>query len=318
VIMHTGATPVIVDTNPDDFNICITEVEKAITSKTKAIIPVDFAGFPVDIDQINELAVKYKHLFVPKGEKQETLGRMLVLSDSAHSFGAEYKNKKTGSLTDVSVFSFHAVKNLTTAEGGSIALNLPMPFDNDKIYYDLNAFSLHGQSKDALAKTQKGAWRYDILNFGYKGNMTDIQSSLGLWSLHFYDSQTLPKRKYIFDKYFEAFKDSEHLQLPIAEDNFRKTCYHLFPLRIKNISETQRDEIIAEIFEHEVSVNVHFQPVPMFSAYKNAGFKVEDFPVSYDNYSREITLPVYELLTDENIITVINAVKNSIKKVLGK
>src|ERR1700741_1310891 len=199
VIIHCGAIPVFVDVNKHDFNISTAEIEKHITEKTKVIMPVDFAGYPCDYDTINSLVVKHKGKFHAATPEQEKLGRILVLSDSAHSFGGWYKSKRTGCLTDVSVFSFHAVKNLITAEGGAVALNLPAPFDNTEIYKKLCVSTLHGQDKDALAKTQKGNWRYDIVEAGYKCNMTDLSAAIGLVELERYDSDTLVKRKHIFD-----------------------------------------------------------------------------------------------------------------------
>ena len=319
-VVHTGAKPVMVDSNSKDFNININAIKKAITSKTKVIIPVDIAGFPVDIDEINKLvrSNEIKDLFTPKTEAQNTLGRILVLSDSAHSFGAMYKGKKAGSLTDISVFSFHAVKNLTTAEGGAIAFNLDKPFDNETIYKELNTLSLHGQSKDALAKTQKGAWRYDVIDSGYKGNMTDIQAALGLVALKYYDTEALPRRKDIMMQYQKAFSTSLWAELPIIETENCKSSYHLYTLRIKNITEQQRDEIIQNIFDKDVSVNVHFQPLPLFSAYKNKGYDIADFPVAFDNYSREISLPVYQDLTDLQVKQVIEAVQISVNKIINK
>ena len=318
-VIHTGAKLVMVDTNPDDFNISIDAIKKAITPKTKVIIPVDIAGLPVDIDKINELvnSDEIKSLFTAKTEQQKQLGRILVLSDAAHSFGATYKGNKTGSLTDITVFSFHAVKNLTTAEGGAIAFNLPNNFDVEKIYKEINTLSLHGQSKDALAKTQVGAWRYDVIDAGYKGNMTDIQASLGLVSLKYYEIDNLPRRKEIMTQYHNEFSKHGWAELPILSDEKRESSYHLYTLRIKNISEQQRDEIINEIFKAEVSVNVHFQPLPLFSAYKNRGFNIDNYPIAFDNYYREISLPVYQDLTDNNVNTIIKAVINSVKEILS-
>src|ERR1035437_6297637 len=201
VVIHCGATPVFVDVNSDDFNISVANIEKAITAKTKVIMPVDFGGYPCDYDAINNLVIKHKEKFRATTNEQKMLNRILVLSDSAHSFGATYKGKKTGSLTDVSVFSYHAVKNLTTAEGGAVALNLPAPFDNEEEYKKLCVSTLHGQDKDALAKTQKGNWRYDVVEAGYKCNMTDITAAIGIVELERYDKDTLPKRKNICTKY---------------------------------------------------------------------------------------------------------------------
>jgi dTDP-4-amino-4,6-dideoxygalactose transaminase len=314
VVIHCGAKPVMVDVNPDDFNISIKEIEKAITPNTKVIIPVDFAGFPADYDEIMNLVNAYKHLFQPKNEKQEQLGRIMVLSDAAHSFGAIYKGKKTGSLCDATVFSFHAVKNLTTAEGGAIALNLPSPFDNQKIYQYLCIKTLHGQTKDALAKTQKGNWKYDIIEAGYKYNMTDILASIGLVELERYDNDTLIKRKKIFDFYSEELKKLPNVQLPIYETSTKKSSYHVYALRIKGINEKQRDAIIQEIFNQDVSVNVHFIPLPMMSFYKSLGYDIKNYPVAYDNYAREISLPVFYDLSDEQMKTVVDAVKSAIQK----
>ncbi len=318
-VIHVGAKPVIVDVNAEDFNINIENIRKAITEKTKVIVPVDFSGFPADIDPILTLVKEKKIIsqFKAANKNQQKLGRILVMTDSAHSLGAEYKGKKTGSLADISVFSFHAVKNLTTAEGGAIALNLNSKFDNEEIYKELNTLSLHGQNKDALAKTQKGAWRYDIIEPAYKGNMTDMQAALGLIALKYYQSETLTKRRNIFDQYTEALEKYNWAQIPAFEDKKRKSSCHVYALRIKNISEEQRDQIIQKIFDKEVSVNVHFQPLPLFTAYKKLGYDIKNYPISFDNYKREISLPVYESLTDEQIKTVISAVIKSVNEIIA-
>jgi dTDP-4-amino-4,6-dideoxygalactose transaminase len=316
VIIHCGATPVFVDVNADDFNISVSNIEKAITSKTKVIMPVDFGGFPCDYDEINALAVKHQSLFKPSSKNQEILKRILILSDSAHSFGATYKEKKCGSLTDVSVFSFHAVKNLTTAEGGAIALNLAAPFDNLEVYNYLCMLTLHGQNKDALAKTQKGNWKYDIIEAGYKCNMTDLSAAIGLVELERYDSDTQVKRKQIFEAYDLALSADNRLQIPTHVTPLKNGCYHLYPLRIKGITEQQRDAIMKEIFDCDVSVNVHFIPVPSTTFYKNLGYDMANYPVTYDNFSREISLPVYYDLTMEQVQIVISAIIKSVNKVL--
>lgn len=316
VIIHCGATPVFADVNKHDFNISVAEIEKRITEKTKVIMPVDFAGYPCDYDAINSLAKKHTAKFVAATENQKRLGRILVLSDAAHSFGATYKGRKTGTLTDVSVFSFHAVKNLTTAEGGAVALNLPAPFDNDELYKQLCVTTLHGQNKDALAKTQKGNWKYDIVEAGYKCNMTDISAAIGLVELERYDNETLVRRKKIFELYTRELGKNVLVDLPVFKTAEKESSYHLFPLRIKGVNEGQRDEIIRLIFEQDVSVNVHFIPVPAMSFYKNLGYDIKNYPVTYDNYSREISLPVYVDLSDEQVLTVCNAVSKAIKQVL--
>ena len=319
VIVHCGAKPVMVDVNADDFDVCLEKVREAITDKTKVIMPVDLGGMPCAYDELFELVEteEEKTLFQAKSEEQGKLGRILILSDSAHSIGAEYKGRKAGSLADVSVFSFHAVKNLTTAEGGAIMLNLPEPFDNEEVYRYLCTYTLHGQNKDALAKTKKGAWRYDVLVSGFKGNMTDIMASIGLVELSRYEDDTLHYRKCIYDQYTDAFSRYGWAELPIYETEDRKSSYHVYCLRVKGITEQQRDEIIQRIFDKDVSVNVHFQPLPLLSAFKNKGYKIEDYPVAYDNYCREISLPVWYGLSEEMVKTVIDAVICSVEEVLA-
>ena len=316
VVIHCGAKPVFVDVNKHDFNIAVAEIEKRITEHTKVIMPVDFAGYPCDYDAINLLAKKYSSKFNAVTENQKKLGRVLVLSDSAHSFGAFYKGKRAGALTDISVFSFHAVKNLTTAEGGAVALNLPAPFDNVEEYKKLCVTTLHGQNKDALAKTQKGNWKYDIVEAGYKCNMTDLTAAIGLVELERYDNDTLIRRKHIFDLYAKELAKNVLIDVPVYSTAEKTSSYHLFPIRIKGVSEQQRDEIIRLIFEENVSVNVHFIPVPAMSFYKNLGYNIQNYPVTLDNYSREISLPVYYNLSDENVQTVCAAVNKAIKQVL--
>ncbi len=319
VIVHCGAKPVMVDVNADDFDVCLEKVREAITDKTKVIMPVDLGGMPCAYDELFELveAEDVKTLFQAKTEEQRKLGRILILSDSAHSIGAEYKGRKAGCLADVSVFSFHAVKNLTTAEGGAIMLNLPEPFDNEEVYRYLCTYTLHGQNKDALAKTKRGAWRYDVLVSGFKGNMTDIMASIGLVELSRYEDDTLHYRKCIYDQYTDAFSRYGWAELPIYETEDRKSSYHVYCLRVKGITEQQRDEIIQRIFDKDVSVNVHFQPLPLLSAFKNKGYKIEDYPVAYDNYCREISLPVWYGLSEEMVKTVIDAVICSVEEVLA-
>jgi dTDP-4-amino-4,6-dideoxygalactose transaminase len=317
VVTHCGAKVVFVDVEKDTFNISSEAIKKAITKRTKVIMPVDFAGFPCDYDRINALVIENKKLFKSETEEQKKLGRILVLSDSAHSFGAWQNGKRAGSLTDVSVFSFHAVKNLTTAEGGAVALNLPSPFNNDEIYTELCIKSLHGQNKDALAKTQKGNWKYDIIEAGYKCNMTDIQAAIGQVELERYDSETLPKRKAICNYYSSELSKYAWAETPVLIKDNTETCYHLYPLRIKGITENQRDEIIQHIFDCDVSVNVHFIPVPKMSFYEKQGYNIENYPQTLDNFSREISLPVFIDLTSEQMKTVINAVVKSVQKVLS-
>ena len=319
VVMHCGAKPVLVDVNAHDFNISAKNIEAAITSKTKVIMPVDFAGLPCDYDEINNLVKKSTivSLFKANSKEQKQLGRILVLSDSAHSFGAQYYGTKAGTLTDVSVFSFHAVKNLTTAEGGAIALNFPAPFDNKAIYEQLRICSLHGQNKDALSKTKAGAWEYDVVTAGYKCNMTDIQAASGWVELERYDSENLPTRKNIFDAYSVELSKHSWAELSPYLNDTKVSSFHLFPLRIKGATLEQRNSIIEEISKNEVAVNVHFKPLPLLTFYKNLGYKMEDYPVAYDNFKREISLPVYFGLSDDNVKTVLNVVIAAVEKVMG-
>jgi dTDP-4-amino-4,6-dideoxygalactose transaminase len=318
VVVHCGAKVVFVDSD-EDFNISVEAIQKAITPHTKVIIPVDIAGWPCDYDAINALVRKpeFQRLFTPATKAQMTLNRILILSDAAHSIGGKYKNRMTGALTDITVYSFHAVKNLTTAEGGAVCMNLPPPFDHDLLYRELNAKSLHGQTKDALAKTQIGGWRYDIIEPGYKYNMTDIQASMGIVELVRYNKDMLVRRKHIFDRYTTAFSGYSWAQVPLYETLERKSSFHVYLLRIKRINEAQRDRIIQEIFKKEVAVNVHFVPLPMMTYYREAGYRIQDYPVAYDNYSHEISLPVYYDLTDEMVDTVIKAVVEAVETVRG-
>lgn len=314
VIIHCGATPVMVDVN-NDFNISVEAIKKAITPRTKVIIPVDIGGFPCDYDEINSLVKEptIRQLFSPSTDEQQQLGRILVLSDAAHSIGAVYKGKKSGKLTDISVFSFHAVKNLTTAEGGAICLNLPSPFVLDEVYKTLSIKSLHGQTKDALSKMQLGNWRYDIVEAGFKCNMTDVLAAIGMVELSRYEADMLKKRKEIFQAYTRAFQQYEQFIIPPFETETKTSSYHVYLLRIKNITEKERDEIITRIFDREVAVNVHFVPLPLFTFYKKLGYKIEDYPMAYQNYVAEISLPVYYDLTEEQLQWVIESVLQAVQ-----
>ncbi len=318
VVMHTGATPILVDVNDDDFCINLNRIRSAITERTKVIMPVDFAGWPCDYKAlyalVNEKEVKLK--FIPANDIQHKLNRIMILADAAHSLGAITDGVKSASIPDVAVYSFHAVKNLTTAEGGAIVLNLPAPFDNAAIYNFLCVYTLHGQNKDALAKMQKGNWRYDIVEAGYKCNMTDINAAMGLIELERYDDDTLVKRKHICNLYSQLLNDDNVFQLPVMKSDTRETSYHLYPLRVRNITEQQRDDIMKHIFDDDITVNVHFIPLPMLSYYRKKNYSISDYPVTYNNYSREISLPVFYDLTDEQIHQVVASVKNAVKKVV--
>lgn len=315
VVNHAGAKLVLVDIK-EDFNISIEKIKAAITEKTKVIMPVDIGGFPCDYNEINELvnSPEIKSKFTASNDIQKQLGRILILADAAHSFGGSYQDKKVGSLCDVSVFSFHAVKNLSTAEGGAIALNLPQNFDCETVRKELKVKSLHGQSKDAFSKMQVGAWRYDVVESGFKCNMTDIQAAMGLVELNRYQSN-LDRRKEIFDLYTKAFAQKNWAIIPPYKTDKKEGSYHLFLLRIANISEDERDQIIQEISKNEVAVNVHFQPLPLLTAFKSQ-FNMSDFPQAFNQYKNEISLPVYYNLTNQQTETVINTVIKAVEKII--
>lgn len=316
VVIHCGAKPVFVDVK-EDFNIDPDKVRAAITERTKVIMPVDFGGWPCDYDSLNRLVseTEVRAKFTPDSDEQKALGRIFILADAAHSLGATQNGKKSGSLTDCSVFSFHAVKNLTTAEGGAVALNFTH-LDNDKLYDSLCVKTLHGQNKDALAKMQKGNWRYDIVEAGYKMNMTDILAAIGLVELERYESETLVKRREICQAYNKAFGSKPWAILPDLKNESQESSYHLYPLRISGIDEATRDKIMQQIFDKDISVNVHFIPVPMMSFYKSLGYSINDYPVCYRNYSCEISLPVFFDLTITQIQQISQSVIQSVEEEL--
>lgn len=318
-VLHCGGTPVMVDVK-DDFTVDPEKIRQAITGKTKVIMPVDIAGLPCDYDPINEMVhlPEVKSLFKADSDNQRKLGRILILSDAAHSVGAFYKNKPTGSVTDITIFSFHAVKNITTAEGGAICINLPTPFNNTEEYKTMRLWTLNGQTKDAFTKSQGGGnnWKYDIVFQGLKINMPDLCASLGLAQIKKYDTAILPERQRIAAKYHEFFSTREWAQLPVIKDETRTSCYHLYALRINNISEKQRDAMMVSIAEDEVAVNVHFIPMPMLTLFKNLGYKIEDYPNSYDNFSREISLPIYPQLSTEQIDFICQSVESAYQKII--
>lgn len=309
VVMHLGAKPVLVDCGPD-FNMDVAQLRKKITPNTKVIIPVDIAGWPCDYKQINEIVNEpaIRKQFSPKTETQKQLGRIMILADAAHSIGAVYKGKQMGHGADLTVFSFHAVKNVTTAEGGAMCMNLPEGFDNAAVYKTLKLWSLNGQTKDALAKTQGAGWKYDIIYPGFKMNMPDICAAIGLAQLRKYQSVILPERKRVFDLYSTLFSEYTWVELPPNDTDEKKSSYHLFALRIKGISEQQRDKMIDDITSEGVSVNVHFQPLPLLTVFKERGYTIADYPVAYDNYSREISLPIYPELNTAKLNYIVDAV----------
>ncbi len=287
-VMHVGGTPVMVDVD-EDFNIDVKKIAEAITAKTKAIITVDLAGWPCDYDAINGLIndEEVKKKFVAANDEQKALGRLLVMADAAHSIGAIYKNKKSGTLADITVFSFHAVKNVTTAEGGMICLNMPQPFNNKEIYSTFRLWSLNGQTKDAFSKTVSGGWKYDIVYPGFKINLPDVLAAIGLAQFRKYKGNLLVERKRVFDIYDTSFAEHEWAILPPFHKIDCSSSFHIYPLRIKDATETQRDEIIDSISKKGVSVNVHFRPLPTLSIFKEMGFNIEDYPRSYIQYANE-------------------------------
>lgn len=316
-VLWAGAKPVMVDSGKD-FNISVKAIRNAITDKTKAIMPVDIAGFPCDYDDIMKLVQEpeIKARYIPTSDIQKKLGRILILNDAAHSLGAKYNNVKcSGSETDIAIFSLHAVKNITTAEGGAICLNLPPPFDNEALYAELRMKTLNCQTKDALSKSKVGEWRYDIIGFGMKINLPDVNAAIGLAQIREY-KKLHQERKRVFDAYDTYLSKYEWAILPPSVVGEKETSYHLYALRIKGISEEQRDEIISLVAQKEIAVNVHFIPMPMLSFFKELGYEIKDFPQAYQNYSCELSLPIYPQLTDEMITFVTEAVVNAYNQVM--
>lgn len=312
VIDHVGAKIVLVDTQQDSLEMDYLALEKAITNKTKAIIPVDLAGIACDYDKIFDIVNKKKNIFNPSNKLQEVIGRVIVLADTAHAFGAEWNGRRVGSIADFSAFSFHAVKNFTTAEGGALTWRDIKGIDNEEIYHDLQLLSLHGQSKDALAKTQLGAWEYDIQGTWYKCNMTDIAAALGLAQMKRYP-QMLKRRKEIIEKYDSAFKSLGIKVLQHYKQN-SSSSGHLYITRVPNISLKQRNEIIIKMAERGIACNVHYKPLPMHTAYKNLGFDIKHYPNAYKNFENEITLPLHTCLTDEEVDYIVKNYSEIVKE----
>ncbi len=313
-----GGKPVMVDCG-EDFDISVEAIRKAITPRTKAIIPVDIAGYPCDYDAIMDLVQEpeIREMFVPSSPVQEKLGRILVMSDSAHSIGAYYKGARAGSKTDIAIFSLHAVKNITTAEGGAVCMNMPEPFDNDQLYAELRLRTLNCQTKDAFTKTKAGGWRYDIVGQGMKINMADVNAAIGLAQIRQYDA-LLKERKRVFDTYNEAFSHYSWAITPPARVDGRESSYHVYALRIKGIGEETRDQMITEISKSEVAVNVHYIPMPMLTLFKGMGYDIADYPQTYANYTCEISLPIYPQLTAEQVDFVIKTVVAAYQHIVEK
>ena len=312
VIYHVGATPVMVDSQTDREEMDYSKLSDAITEKTKVIIPVDIAGILCDYDKIYEIIESKKDLFEANNDLQEAFNRIIVVADSAHGFGAIRDNKKSGSIADFTCFSFHAVKNLTTAEGGAVTWRKHDGIDSEKLYKEYQIYSLHGQTKDALEKTQKGSWEYDILIPAYKCNMTDIQAGIGLAQLSRYDSM-LKRRHEIVKRYDEGFKDSKVIT-PVHFTENSSSSAHLYLTRLKDLSLEERNEIIVKMEEAGISTNVHYKPLPLLTAYKNLGFDIADYPNAYHLFENELSLPIYSTLTDEEVDYIVENLLDILKE----
>ena len=313
VIVHVGAKPVLVDTQKDSFEMDYDALENAITERTKAVIPVDIAGKICDYERIFKAVESKKALFNPNNDMQAALGRVAVICDAAHAMGAVQNGKMCGEIADFTCFSFHAVKNLTTAEGGAVTFKARDGFDTDEIYRQYQLLSLHGQSKDALAKTKLGAWEYDIVAPYYKCNMTDIMAAIGLAQLKRYDAM-LSRRHEIIEKYNALAKELGADFLTHSGENFRSSG-HLYLMRLDGFCEEKRNAFITAMAEMGISTNVHYKPLPMHTAYKNLGFDIKDYPNAYNMYKNEVTLPLYSTLTDEQLGYIIEGAKKCFIKV---
>ena len=316
VIYHVGAKAVIVDIAEDSHEMNYNALADAITENTKAVIPVDLAGIPCDYDRIFEVIESKKHLFKANSEYQEKLGRVAVVADGAHALGSTYKGKKIGSVADFTTFSFHAVKNFTTAEGGSVTWKENENFDNEELYREYQIYSLHGQTKDALAKTKAGSWEYDIVIPGYKCNLTDIAASLGLVQLDRYP-KLLERRENIISQYNKGFEGTRITALSHSSEDY-KSCGHLYITHVEGATFEQRGEIIVKMAERGISCNVHYKPLPLLTAYKNLGFDIENYPNAYNYYVKEITLPLHTRLSDEDVAVIIENFKEIVEEVVGE
>ena len=316
VIYHVGAKAVIVDIAEDSHEMDYDALANAITENTKAVIPVDLAGIPCDYDRIFEVVESKKHLFKANSEYQEKLGRVAVVADGAHALGSTYKGKKIGSVADFTTFSFHAVKNFTTAEGGSVTWKQNENFDNEELYREYQIYSLHGQTKDALAKTKAGSWEYDIVIPGYKCNLTDIAASIGLVQLDRYP-KLLERREDIIDQYNKGFEGTRIKPLSHSSEDY-KSCGHLYITHVEGATFEQRGKIITKMAERGISCNVHYKPLPLLTAYKNLGFDIENYPNAYNYYVKEITLPLHTRLSDEDVAVIIENFKEIVEEVVGE
>lgn len=317
IVCHVGARLIFIDSQPDSLEMDYDAVEKAITDKTKAIIPVDIGGVPCDYDRIFSIVEKKKELFTPSNDIQSKFGRIIVCADTAHAFGSTWHGKPIGSVADFSAFSFHAVKNFTTAEGGALTWKPRKDLNDEEIYNQVQLYSLHGQSKDALSKNQLGAWEYDILGPWYKCNMTDIHAAIGLAQMERYPA-LLKRRREIIEKYDRAFNPlGVHTLLHFTDEHI--SSGHLYLTRIfkKNgepVSDGERREIIIKLAERGITTNVHYKPLPMMTGYKKLGFDIKDYPNAYAHYANEISLPLFSRLTDEEVDYIIDNYTDVIKE----
>ena len=315
VVCHVGAKLVLVDTQKDSLEVDYDKLEAAITEKTKVIIPVDLGGVPCDYDRIFSIVEKKKALFHPANELQKAIGRVIVMADAAHAFGATWKGRPVGSIADFSNFSFHAVKNFTTAEGGAATWRSIEGVDDEALYHQYQLLSLHGQSKDALAKTQLGAWEYDIVGPWYKCNMTDVTAGIGLAQMKRYKG-LLERRKEIIGKYDAALKPLG-IEVLHHYSEEHQSSGHLYITRIPGITLEQRHEIIVKMAEAGIACNVHYKPLPMMTAYKDLGFDIQDYPNAYERFVNEITLPLHTKLTDEEVDYVTEQYSKIVKEYLA-
>lgn len=312
VVDHVGAKLVLVDTQKDTLEMDYEKLKEAITEKTKVIIPIDLGGVPCDYDKIFEIVEEKKSLFKANNEIQKAFDRIIVMADAAHALGAEYKGKKVGSVADFSNFSFHAVKNFTTAEGGYATWKDIEGIDNEKLYKKYQLLSLHGQSKDALSKTKLGSWEYDVIGPWFKCNMTDVLAGIGLAQVKRYPS-LLKRRKEIIEKYDKAFIPLGIKSLNHFDQN-HKSSGHLYITQVPEIDTEERNKIIEEMAREGVACNVHYKPLPLLTAYKNLGFDIKDYPNAYNHYKNEITLPLHTKLADEEIDYIIEKYCEIVKK----
>lgn len=309
VIFHVGAKIIMIDTQKDSVEMDYDALASKITSKTKAIIPVDIAGVMIDYDKLYSVINSKKHLFTPSNDLQKKIGRITIVADAAHSVGAKYKGQLNGTVADFTCYSFHAVKNLTTAEGGSVTWNKTLGLNDEEIYKGFQLLSLHGQNKDALAKSKLGSWEYDIIYPAYKCNMTDIVAAVGLVQLERYESLLARRREIV------ALYDQEMDKLGVTHLDHTESSVHLYLIRVPNITIEERNKIIELMAEKGVACNVHYKPLPMMTAYKNLGFDIKEYPNAYDYYHNIITLPLHTLLTNEDVYYIIECLSLSIKEV---